>query len=317
MNIVLSIIGLVLVVGGGITLFVESSSFKKVAILILIAGIGLFMFGNSFKIIPTGYTGVSITLGQVDERSMSNGFNWKKPFVQKVSTINNKLQNMVVVSEKEKIESTIKGKIPIEISGVTVSYYINPEKAVYIYSTVSDVDSLLTLNIVSSAIKATTPNFDTDSVVIRSGVESVILEELQTYVNNKYGENVLDIAQVTIGNISFTDDYNMSISEKNKAAQEAQTQEVLNTQNINKAKADAEVVKTTAEAQAQAEIIKAEAAAQAKVIEAEAESKANELITNSLNDNILREKYISKWDGALPKVSSDAGNLLIDANSFN
>ena len=51
---------------------------------ILILAAVIFLLVNSIVIIPSGYTGVVTTFGQIQERPMPNGFNWKIPFVQNV-----------------------------------------------------------------------------------------------------------------------------------------------------------------------------------------------------------------------------------------
>ena len=60
-----------------------------------------------------------------------------------------------------------------------------------------------------------------------------------------------------------------------------------------------------------ANIAKAEADAKAKIMLAEAEAKANELLTNSLTDQILAQQYYEKWDGKLPVYYGADGNALI------
>lgn len=266
---------------------------------LMLVGVLMLVASQSFVIVKTGYTGVRETFGQVDDKPVSQGFNFKIPFVQTISMVNNKLQDWVVVDEDTTIESTIKGKIPIQISGVTVSYQISSENAAYIYKTVSDTSNLLTYNIVSSAIKATTPSFDTDNVVVRSSVEAEVKKELQSYVNNKYGEDVLAIAQVTIGNISFSDAYNESVNKKNMTEQEAQAQAIENQKNIDKANADA-----------QAKLIKTKADAEAKIVEAEAAKKANEMLEKSLTSGVLTDKWLEKWNGVQPVVMGSDGNII-------
>jgi regulator of protease activity HflC (stomatin/prohibitin superfamily) len=61
-------------------------------------------------------------------------------------------------------------------------------------------------------------------------------------------------------------------------------------------------------------IAKAKADAEAKVVQAEAEAKANDLLEKSLNEKILRQMYIEKWDGKLPStVAGDSTTMLIPA----
>lgn len=57
----------------------------------------------------------------------------------------------------------------------------------------------------------------------------------------------------------------------------------------------------------EANIAKAEAEAQAMIMLAEAEAKANELLSQSLNGNLLEKMYYEKWDGKLPSIYGGDG----------
>lgn len=75
-------------------------------------------------------------------------------------------------------------------------------------------------------------------------------------------------------------------------------------ESIEKAIANEAVAKKevdTAEYQKQ----KAELEGEAKVIEARKQKEANELLSKTLTEEILLEKFIEKWNGQLPKVTSD------------
>ena len=56
-----------------------------------------------------------------------------------------------------------------------------------------------------------------------------------------------------------------------------------------------------------ANIAKAEAEAQAMIMLAEAEAKANDLLSQSLNSNLLDKMYFEKWDGKLPTIYGGDG----------
>ena len=56
-----------------------------------------------------------------------------------------------------------------------------------------------------------------------------------------------------------------------------------------------------------ANIAKAEAEAQAMIMIAEAEAKANDLLSQSLTDNLLEKMYFEKWDGKLPTIYGGDG----------
>lgn len=298
LNFILSIISIVLFVVG-IFFIHNREAGTKVGLLKLIpiGAIILFVFSSSFVIIPTGYTGVRTTFGQIDQVSVQNGFNFKVPFIQSIKTVNNKQQDIEVSGQ---IWSESKEQVQVYYDAITITYQINPEKSAWIYANVSNYqDSLITSSIVSSAIKTASKQVETVNATNRGVIEPVAKECLQTALNEKYGENVVTINRITIGDANFEDSYNQAIADRQNAQITYEKQQIENKQSIEKAEAEATVKKTQAQAEADATIIKAES-----------EAKANQLLEESLSDNILREMYIEKWNGELPKVSSDAGIML-------
>lgn len=59
---------------------------------------------------------------------------------------------------------------------------------------------------------------------------------------------------------------------------------------------------------------KAQLEGEAKVIEAQKEKEANELISKTLTEELLIEKFIEKWNGEMPKVAG--GNNMFDISSI-
>ena len=91
-----------------------------------------------------------------------------------------------------------------------------------------------------------------------------------------------------------------SIDAKNQAVQES-----LRKQNeIQKARADADI-----------EIAKAEGAAKAMRIKADAEAYYNMKISSSLTHNIVLEDWIEKWDGKLPQMQGSSN--MVPMVNFN
>ena len=114
------------------------------------------------------------------------------------------------------------------------------------------------------------------------------MKNFRNYFNKKYKENAVIINMVTVSNADFDESYNKAIADKQNAQIEAETQEIENQKNIAKAEADAKT----------------------KEIEAEGTAKANEKLQSSLNDQVLREKYIEKWNGELPNVVTDGSAII-------
>ena len=120
-----------------------------------------------------------------------------------------------------------------------------------------------------------------------------ITPEIREAARNAIGENYpVEITNIAISNIDFSDAFEQAVEEKMIAEQ-------------NKLKADYENEKKVATAKANAE---------AKILEAEAEAKANELLEKSITDKTLRDKYLDKWDGKLPSTMvGDGTSVMVPA----
>lgn len=286
-GVVAIIIGIGIAIANGLN--EPSYTSKYTPIVIITLGIGIFIFSSSFKIIPTGYSGVRTTFGQVDNVTVQNGFNWKLPFVQKIVLVNNKQQDITFEGE---IWSETSTRTAIYYDNITVTYQINPERSAWIYANVSDYENnLVSKNILASAIKSSSKTLKDTDATNRSIIEPLVAETLQNSLNDKFGENTIVIYKVVVTNADFEASYNEAIANKQKAQLQAEEQAIINQQNIDKAEADAQVALT-----------KAQAEADAKLIAAQAEADANALLVQSLSDVILQQMYIEKWDGELPDV---------------
>lgn len=270
----------------------EHKSFKKFQIPALILLVALLIFSQSFKIIPTGYTGVRTTFGQIDPQTAQSGFNWKIPFVQSIEKVNNKQQDIKIMDGKKDgwVWSETAQRTAIHYEDITVTYRINNEMSAWIFANVADYKkSLINDSIVASAIKSGSKGLSDTEATNRSIIEPLAAEFLQKSLDDKYGKDVVIITKVIIGNADFEDSYNNAISEKQQAQIAAEKQAIENERAVNKAQADATVAKTQAEAQANVELIRAEATAE-----------ANRMLQASLSDKILSEMWIEKWDGKMP-----------------
>lgn len=277
---------------------------KKYTLIPAVAAVILFVFSSAFVIIPTGYTGVRSTFGQINETVVQNGFNWKLPFVQSIEKVNNKQQD---ISFKDQVWSETSERTAIYYEGVTVTYQINPEKSAWIYANVSNYkDALVSQNLVASAIKSSSKSLSDTDATNRSIIEPLALENIQKSLDEKYGVGVVYVNKVTISSADFEDSYNAAIAAKQQAQLNAEQQAIENQRAIDKAAADAKVMQTNAEA-----------AAQAKLIAAEAEAQANELLEQSLTEMILRQMYINKWNGQLPSViaGDDSATIMVPSGN--
>ena len=257
----------------------------------------LLILFNSFAIIPTGYTGVRTTFGQVTQETVPTGFTMKIPFVQQIIRVNNKQQDLSVANTQVWGETT--EKIPVYAQYITVSFRLASDKSAYLYSNYQSMSNLISDDMAASAFKRAAVAFSVDTVTQRSEIEPKTKSELQAITDEKYGKGTISILQVVINAMDFQDSYNEAINQKNIAKQAQAKQAIENQTNIDKAKADAEAARTTAQGNADA-----------ARIEAEGKAKANALLTSSITENTLRQDEIAKWDGALPRYMGSGSGAL-------
>lgn len=305
MNIVLLVIGVVAaILGIIIRVLTKDTDYEKdgkhYAHPMIIGGLILLVFSQSFAIIPTGYTGVRITFGQIDNRTVQNGFNWKIPFVQSINQVNNKQQDISYTGQvwSETAERTL-----LYYEGITVTYTINPEKSAWIYANVSDYKkNLISDNLVASAIKSSSKELNSTDATNRGIIEPIAQEKIQEALDQKYGSDVVFINKVVIANTDFEESYNQAIADKQTAQLAYEKQQIENKRQIEAAEADAQVKTTQAKAEADAAVIKAQG-----------EADANKLLNDSITDKILRQQYYEKWNGQLPNViTGDSSDIIMD-----
>lgn len=310
MNVLFVILGVISVVAGIVLLCVNAYrksehddapiGGKAGSRALIIAGALIFIAGFSFTIIPTGYTGVKSTFGQIDSSTMQAGFNWKVPFAQTIATVNNKQQD--IKFSEDKIWSETSSRTAIYYEGITVTYQISPDKSAWIYANVSDYENnMVSQSLVSSGIKSASKTLSDTDATNRSIVEPLVLKYVQGSLDEKYGEGVVTVNKVVITNADFDESYTNAVAAKQAAQLAAEKQAIENEKNVAAAEAEAKVKRT--QAQAEADALK---------IKSEAEAEANKKISSSLNANILQEKYIEKWNGNLPDtMAGDSATMLI------
>lgn len=175
-------------------------------------------------------------------------------------------------------------------------------------------------SVVIERTKSTMSGYDADSIISeRATVSAKVAEVVELAIGSQY---YIDVTNVALTNIDFSDAYEASVEQSMIAKQE-----------VEKAKAEAE--KLLVEAQNKVAIAEAEAAAkkaaaegdaEAVKIAAEAEAEALatikaawEAIDPEVKEIMLREMAIEKWNGELPDtmVGSEFIEQLLGALGTN
>lgn len=288
LNVLIGFVGALLIGAGVVFTVVKSLGKKKLSPVLAIIGVIVLIVSMSFSIVPTGYTGVRTTFGQISEKTVPQGFNLKIPIVQSIKKVNNKQRDTVISSQ---VWGETEEKTPVYASDIVITFQIKNTASAWIFRNVSDTDNLISESMVSSAAKSAMVELKASEVTNRTKIEPLVKEKLIKSIEEKYGEDRISILKVVVNQMDFEEDYNKAIAEKSIAQQTKEKQAIENETAVAKAEADKKVAITNAEAKADA-----------TRIAAEAEAEANEKIKNSLNDQIIKSKFYDKWDGKLPEA---------------
>lgn len=268
----------------------------KISLIILVIVIIILYFAGHITIIPTGYTGVKTSFGQIQEDTIKSGsVAYAIPLVERVYEVNNKQKEIVV---KDEIWGETSDKTPVYATDITVTCQIQPEASSKLVALVSDVNEVVNKTLISSALKQAMSELSPDDVTVRSKIEPLARETLQEAVDDKYGEESVYINKIVIEQMDFDEEYNTAIQKKSLAQQAAATQKIENQTAIDKAEANKKIA-----------IAEAEAEAEKTRIAAEAEAEANKKLTESLSEILVQYRKIEKWDGKMPTVTG--GNAII------
>ena len=301
-NLIVIVIGIVAIILGVYFAVSEKGWFSVPFIL---AGICIAIIGSSFSFVPSGYVGVRTAYGQISDKPVSQGMNWHIPFVEKIHNVNCKQQEKDFGSLQ--IWSETSERTEVYCEHVVIDYQINPEYVSWIWVNIEEWDTNLVKQIsVESGVKSATKKFDDTNVTDRAQIQGAAKTEVQRVLDEKYGNRIVNVVSVSIGNINFTDAYNAAIEQKAQAKLAAETAEYVNKQTTQKVQAEAEQKKIAAEAEAQSILTKAEA-----------QAEANKKIAESLTPELVEQQKIEKWDGKLPIISGDSIPMIDMGNIVN
>lgn len=279
--------------------------------IIIIVTIILMIFCTTR--VPAGYVAVQYNMnGGVKEEVLSQGFHVVPPTVKTTLYTVGLEQSYLTSDSRGDSEddesfsaSSSEGKA-IQID-LTFTYQYQPENVVGVFNRFKGQsgkevrDSFIKPNIISWT-KEIVAKYKVSDIL---GAERANINIAMTdYLSKKFEPYGITISNVSLINVDVDEETRKAINAKITAQQNAETQNINNQTAIDKAAADAEVARTNAQAKADA-----------KMIEAEAEANANKLLEQSLTDKILRQRYIEKWNGELPKVSGD-NSMILDMNNF-
>ena len=268
-------------------------SIGKIILTIAVLVFIIVVASSSFVVIPAGHTGVVLTFGKVGDVALQESLHFKTPFVQQIVTIDNRIVKLDVSTEAfSKDLQTIS-------TVVAVNYRVSKDQSQAIYKEVGlGFEDVLITPAVNEVLKAVTAEYTAVELVGSRGEVSVLLDQGLNDKLNVYG---IYINELNIINWDFSEEYIAAVEAKQVAEQ-----------NLIKTRTEQEQALVIANTEAEKRVIAATAEANEIKLLAEANAESNRILTESISDLLIQYQTVQKWDGKLPAVMSDAGNMLID-----
>lgn len=256
---------------------------RSIRVVIAVAtAAGIIIFGvASCKVVPTGHTGVVTRFGAVNGNILSEGLHFTAPFITNVKKIDNRVVRVDVdVNSASKDLQTVS-------STISVNYRVNPLSSADLYKNVGTAyEETIVRPAVQEITKAIAAQFTAEELITKRQSVGDLMAEALTEKISPYG---MSIEVFNIINFDFSDEFNRAIEAKQTAQQEAL-----------KAEQDLQRVKVEAEQ---------------KVVQAQADAETYKLQNQEITDKTLILKYLEKWDGKLPQVTTD-GNQIFDVSGL-
>lgn len=244
------------------------SSYVKTGVLIFI---GLIMLLNlPFVMVPVGYRGVKIRLGNTTGEIFQQGLNFKLPFIERS-------KNIEIRTQKESVKATAASKDLQSVEAeVALNFSLDQTKLVGLYQTVGDdYKERIIAPVLQEAVKAITAKYTAEELITKRGLVS---SDIKSLLGEKLSPRGIVAEDFNIVNFNFSAAFDAAIELKVTADQNALAAE----NNLKKVKFEAEQAIATAKGQAEAIRIQAEA------------------INSQGGADYVQLQAIKQWDGKLP-----------------
>jgi regulator of protease activity HflC (stomatin/prohibitin superfamily) len=236
----------------------------------------------SVYVVPAGSVGV-VTRFSAINRVAEPGIGVKVPFVESV-------HEMSVRTQKDQVEaSAMSENLQVVTSTIAINYHLDGLKAITVYQNIgTNYADLIIAPALQNTFKSVTAKYTAEELItnreeVRVEAEKELADRLAPY-------NII-VENFNIVNFDFSPEFQAAIEAKQVAQQAVETSK----QKLAQAQIDAQTVVTQAQGQADAQKAMKD--------------------TSSLTPEYLQYLFLSKWNGTLPTVMSNASSVF-DLNQF-
>ena len=263
-----------------------------------LVGLIICLLGFIAKI-PVNSVGIVYSpFGGTKTETLSEGFHGKSPFdnVYKISTEiqTANISNLTTQTKDAQFLTSI----------LDVKYKVNKENAFVVfkqYRTLDKMSKSLITPVTQRVVESITTRYNVIDILgekrneVYAALDKAIATEFE-----KYG---VEFVSISIIDMDAGEALEKAISDEAVAKKAVETAQ----QNLEKAEIEAKQLSVQALAEQDAARIEAETLK----IEAQAQKEANELLNQSLSDEVLEKQWIEKWNGKLPTYYGGDADLMI------
>lgn len=269
----------------------------KLSIIVGIVTILLLMLAAmSVSVVPVGHTGILLTMGKVQDTPVDEGVNFKIPLVQRIVTMDNRIQKLELATE------AFSKDIQTVSATLAVNYKISKAQTFSLYKNVGrEFETVLIIPATHEALKSVSAHYTAEQLISE---RQSVSDEIMTVLNDQTSINGIDITAFNILDFDFSPEYIKAVEDKQVAEQKKKQADIENQTNIQKAKAEAERIKIAS--QGEADALK---------IAAEGKAESYRLQNAAITGNNIKMEWIDKWNGELPKIQGGNDNMIFDVST--
>ena len=271
-----------------------------VALVVLVA-----LAKSTVTYIEPGHVGIVIRRGGggVDKQPLNPGFHLRNPVMTQINEYPTFMQTLVLTrgategspNNDEINVNSIEGQ-PLSLD-VSMSFELRPDMVPQLYQTFRTDVSTIQHGFIKQAIRQSLQEVvgNEEIAAILGPKKAEVVGRTQAALQKRLDPYGIDVKQFTLNEFRAPSAVMDAISLKNVMQQQALT-------------AQNELQKNTF--QAQGDSIKAVGRAKAILAEAEAQAKANNLLSQSITQNLVQYEMAKRWNGQMPTVTGGAMPML-------
>lgn len=278
------------------------SKSKKLAVVLTVSMIVIFIVSQSFAIVPAGHRGVFLVWGAVDEnRSVDEGLTFKAPFAHEILPI--EVRKRIFTDSAAAASQDLQNVR----TSITVEYRIESESVQKLWKQIGgDFERRIISPAIDEVTKQVTAKYQAEELVTK---RPLVKADIENILEQRLAENNLILTQVSITDFEFSELFTQAIESKVEAEQKALKAE----NDLRRIEVEARQNEQQAQGDAAANIARADGEAAANFAKAKGEANAILAINEALQQSPEYMEWLKtqQWDGVLPLVVGEGATPFV------